>query len=296
MAVTQPNFRSAGNVQSIVTQASFAGLIACGITLLIVGGMIDLSVAGILAVSAVTAAAVLPHTTIGGAIALALLVGAALGALNGFIVTKLKIPSFIATLGMLNIYLAVAFIWTQGRVQPISAVHYRSIGTDRVLGVPLPFIVFTLVCILSWAVLRRTLLGRHLRATGSSEVASRMAGIRVDRVIITTFAISGLFTAIAAVLLSALLSSANGSMALGIELQAIAIAVVGGTSLRGGDGSILGTFTAAFLFSAMNSALNLLGVPSYWQNIAIGAVLIGALALGARRRSSGSSRAQVTVS
>lgn len=268
----------------MLTQASFAGAIACGMTLLIIAGMIDLSVAGLLAVCAVTASAVLPYTTIGGAVAVALIVGAVLGAINGLVVTKLKIPAFIATLGMLNVYLAIAFISTNGRVQPISSSHYHALGSGTLLGLPIPFVIFVAVCVLSWFILQHTPLGRNMRAIGSSEVASRMAGIRVDRVIITTFAISGVFTAIAAVTLSALLSSANGTMAIGIELSAIAIAVVGGTSLRGGNGSLLGTFTAAFLFSAMNSSLNLLGVPSYWQNIAVGVVLIAALALGARRR------------
>jgi len=286
LAIVEPSFRSAGNFQTVMTQASFAGLIACGMTLLIVGGMIDLSVAGILAVSAVTASSVLPYTTIGLAVLAALAVGTVFGVLNGIVVTKLKIPAFIATLGMLNIYLAIAFIWTQGRVQSIGSVHYRELGTGTLLGIPLPFVILIAVCLISYVLLQHTPFGRSLRAIGSSEAASRMAGIRVDRVIITAFAISGLFTAVAAVALSALLSSANGNMALGIELNAIAIAVVGGTSLRGGSGSLLGTFTAAFLFASLSSALNLIGVPSYWQSIAVGLVLVTALALGARRRSS----------
>jgi len=284
MMVVSPYFRTLGSLQTILTQASFAGLIACGMTLLIVAGMIDLSVAGLLAMSAVVAATVIPRVPFGIAVAAALMTGVVLGLVNGLVVTKLKIPSFIATLGMLDIYIAAAFIWTDGNVQPIASARYRSIGTSTILGVPIPFWVFAAVCAVSWIILKQTPLGREVRAIGSSEVASRMAGIRVDRVVILLFAFAGFTTAVAAVTLSALLSSANGGMALGIELEAIAIAVVGGTSLRGGAGDLLGTFTAAILFAAMDSGLNLLGVASYWQTIAVGVVLVLALAIGARRR------------
>ncbi len=277
MFLLEPSFRQIGNLRSILLQASFSGLSAAAMTLLIVAGMFDLSVAGIVGLSAVMVATVMPHTTVGAAVAAALVLGALLGLLNGVVVTKFRFPPFIATFGMLNLYLAAAFIWTAGATVPIAAVGFLPLATAQILGLPALFIVMVVGVLVCHFVLTRTRLGRNLRAIGSSEPASRMAGLPVDRTRIITFGLVGLFTAIAGVGLAALLSSASADMSLGFELTVIAVAVVGGTSLEGGRGSLLGTFTAAILFSALNNALNLLGVTSYWQYVAIGVVLILAL-------------------
>ncbi len=277
MFLLEPSFRQTGNLRSVLLQASFSGLSAAAMTLLIVAGMFDLSVAGIVGLSAVMVATVMPHTTVGAAVAAALVLGALLGLLNGVVVTKFRFPPFIATFGMLNLYLAAAFIWTAGATVSIAAVGFLPLATAQILGLPVLFIVMVVGVLVCHFVLTRTRLGRNLRAIGSSEPASRMAGLPVDRTRIITFGLVGLFTAIAGVGLAALLSSASADMSLGFELTVIAVAVVGGTSLEGGRGSLLGTFTAAILFSALNNALNLLGVPSYWQYVAIGVVLILAL-------------------
>ncbi len=277
IALLEPNFRQIGNIRSFLLQASFSGLSAAAMTLLIVAGMFDLSVAGIVALAAVMVATVMPHTTVGLAVAAALLLGVVLGLLNGVVVTKFRFPPFIATFGMLNLYLAAAFVWTAGATLPIAAIGFLPLATAQILGLPLLFIVMVVAVLLCHFVLTRTRLGRNLRAVGSSEPASRMAGLPVDRTRIMAFGLVGLFTAIAGVGLAALLSSASADMSLGFELTVIAVAVVGGTSLEGGRGSLLGTFTAAILFSALNNALNLLGVTSYWQYVAIGVVLILAL-------------------
>ncbi|MFD1211163.1 ABC transporter permease [Arthrobacter sp. GCM10027362] len=284
LSLVIPTFSTGYNIQNILTQASFSGLIACGMTLLIAGGLFDLSVAGMLAVVAVVTANVLPHSTIGLAIVTALVTGTVLGVINGLVVTKAGISPFIATLGMFNVYLALAFILSGGQVVPIPSVHFQQLGTMKVAGIPLVFLVFAFVCLGSHFLLHLTHFGRRLRAVGSSETAARMAGIRVDRVKITAFAVTGLFTAVAAVGLSGLLSSANATMASGMELSAIAIAVVGGTALRGGQGTLLGTFTAALFMTMISTALNLLQVSSYWQYIATGIILIVSLILGSLRR------------
>lgn len=277
LCVVQPDFRQLGNLRSVLLQASFSGLSAAAMTLLIVAGMFDLSVAGIVGLSAVMVATVMPHTTVGAAVAAALLLGLALGLLNGVVVTKLRFPPFIATFGMLNLYLAAAFIWTAGATVSIAAVGFLPLATTQILGLPLLFIVMVIGVLACHLILTRTRFGRNLRAIGSSEPASRMAGLPVDGTRIAAFALVGLFTSIAGVGLAALLSSASADMSVGFELTVIAVAVVGGTSLEGGRGSLLGTFTAAILFSALNNALNLLGVTSYWQYVAIGIVLILAL-------------------
>ncbi|MFV0405679.1 MAG: ABC transporter permease [Propioniciclava sp.] len=280
LALAVPRFATGANAANIMTQASFAGLIACGMTLLIAGGLFDLSVAGIVALAAVIAGTLLPHTTIGLAAGAGLAVGVGLGILNGIVVTKIRIPPFIATFGMYNIYLAAAFILTDGNVLPIVSTHYRAMGTASFGGIPGIFLVFSGVCVLSHLLLYRTRFGRQLRAVGSSEPAARMGGIPVDRIKIVAFALTGLFTALAAVGLSALLSSANGTMATGIELTAITIAVVGGTALRGGQGTLVGTFTGAIFITSVSNALNLLGVQSYWQTIGVGAILVLTLVVG----------------
>ncbi len=277
MFLLEPNFRQIGNLRSVLLQASFSGLSAAAMTLLIVAGMFDLSVAGIVGLAAVMVATVMPHTTVGAAVAAALVLGVVLGLLNGVVVTKFRFPAFIATFGMLNLYLAAAFIWTAGATLSIAAVGFLPLATAQILGLPVLFIVMVVGVLVCHFVLTRTRLGRNLRAIGSSEPASRMAGLPVDRTRIIAFGLVGLFTAIAGVGLAALLSSASADMSLGFELTVIAVAVVGGTSLEGGRGSLLGTFTAAILFSALNNALNLLGVTSYWQYVAIGVVLILAL-------------------
>lgn len=280
LLVTIPSFGTTGNLANLLTQASFAGIIACGMTLLIAGGAFDLSVAAIVAVSSVAVATVLPHTSVGGAVVVGLAAGAVLGAINGLVVTRLKIPAFIATLGTYNLFLALAFIWTDGNVIPISSTYFRQFTTASVLGVPVVFLVFVAVAALSHLLLHRTHFGRALRAAGSNEAATRMAGVNVERVRQLAFVITGLLSGVAAVFLAGLLSSANGTIATGIELNAIAIAVVGGTALRGGSGSLLGTFTAALLIGIVNNALNLLRVEPYWQYVAVGLVLVVALVFG----------------
>jgi ribose transport system permease protein len=284
LAIAVPAFRSPLNVQNVLLQSSFAGLVACGMTLLIAAGLFDLSVAGVIALCGVAVATVLPSTTIGMAIGATLLLGASLGALNGVVVTKIRIPAFIATLGMLNLYLAAAFIWTSGEVIPIASYNFLSIVTATVFGIPVMFLIFVLVCVLSHLLLHKSYFGRRLRGIGSSEPAATMAGYRVDRVKIVAFTLTGLFSAIAAIGLSGLLSSANATMATGYELNAIAIAVVGGTALRGGEGTLLGTFTGALIFAVLGNALNLLRVDPYWQYLAVGLVLVAAIAAGALRK------------
>jgi ribose transport system permease protein len=279
-----PNFGSISNLQSILLEASFAGFVACGETLLIAAGLFDLSVAGLMAISAIAMAQSLTSLNPVLAILIGLAVGALGGLLNGLIVTKVKIPAFIATLGMMNIYLAGAFIWTDGNVVIVTSPTVLNFAGASVLGFPIPFLVFAAVCVVGYFLLQRTYFGRTLRAIGSSEQATTMAGLPVNRVKIIAFVVAGLMAGIGAIALTGLLSSASGTMASGYELNAIAIAVVGGTGLRGGQGTFFGTFTAALFFAALDDALNLLNINSYWQYVAIGGVLVIALFLGALRQ------------
>ncbi len=285
VGAAKPAFWGTGNLSNVLFQASFVGLAACGMTLLIAGGLLDLSVGGVIAVASIAVATVLPHTTIGAAVLLALLIGAGLGAVNGLLVTYVRIPPFIATLGTLYLFLGAAFIWTSGTVVPVTSTNYRAATTGTVGWLPVPFLVFVVLAVGTFLLLQRTYVGRTLRASGSNERAAVLAGLPVNRVKVAVFAFAGACFALAGVFMTGRLSSAEGTMATGFEMDVIAAVVVGGTALRGGRATTFGTVVGALLFAVLANALNLLGVASYWQYVLTGTVLVVAIAVGARRSS-----------
>ncbi len=294
LAALNPHFRQPANLRNVLLQASFAGISAAAMTLLMIAGAFDLSVAGLLGLCGVVLALLLPPQGVPGivlAVLAALALGAVLGLINGVVVTKARIPAFIATLGLMNIYLAVAFILTDAQVVPVMNAAFRSLGTGVILGLPVPFLAMVFMYLVAHVILKYSKYGRFMRAVGSNETASRTAGLPVDRARIVAFILVGLFTGLAGVLLTALLSSANAIMATGFELNVIAVVVVGGTSLTGGRGTLFGSFTGALLFSVINNALNMFGVGAYWQYVAVGLVLIVALGIeAARKRLMGAAR------
>ena len=285
LSVVNPYFRTSANLQNILLQASFSGIGAAGMTLLIVSGAFDLSVAGVLGLCGVLIAELLPSLGVVLTVITAILFGVLLGVLNGVVVTKLRIPAFIATLGLMNIYLALAFIWTQGsRVISVANEDFNALGTGVVLGfVPTPFLVMVCTYLLCHVILNWSIYGRCLRAVGSSEIAARTAGLPVDLIRIVAFALVGGCSALAGVFLTAELSSASAIMASGYELTVIAVVVIGGTSLKGGEGTLFGTFSGALFFAVITSALNMLNVEAYWQYVVTGVFLIGALGMQAIR-------------
>ncbi len=285
LALVNPYFRTVGNLENILLQASFAGIGAAGMTLLIVSGAFDLSVAGLLGLCGVLISELLPSQGVVLTVVAALFFGVLLGLLNGLVVTKLRIPAFIATLGMMNIYLALAFIWTQGsRVISVSDPSFNVLGTGTWFEVlPIPFLIMIATYLVCYGILNRSVYGRCLRAVGSSEIAARTAGLPVDFIRILAFAIVGGCSALAGVFLTAELSSASAIMATGYELTVIAVVVIGGTSLKGGEGTLFGSFTGALFFAVISSALNILNVAAYWQYVVTGIFLISALGVQALR-------------
>jgi ribose transport system permease protein len=273
------------NLQNVLLQASFAGIGAAGMTLLIVSGAFDLSVAGLLGLCGVLISEVLPSLGVVLTMVAVLFFGVFLGLLNGTVVTKLRIPAFIATLGMMNIYLALAFIWTQGsRVISVLDSSFTILGTGTLFGVlPFPFLMMIVTYLVCYGILNRSVYGRCLRAVGSSEIAARTAGLPVDLIRILAFAIVGGCSALAGIFLTAELSSASAIMATGYELTVIAVVVIGGTSLKGGEGTLFGSFAGALFFAVISSALNILNVGAYWQYIVTGIFLISALGVQALR-------------
>src|ERR1700736_6218764 len=235
LGAVNPYFRTMANLENILLQASFAGIGAAGMTLLIVSGAFDLSVAGLLGLCGVLSSELLPSMGVVFTVIVALVLGLFLGFLNGLVVTKLRIPAFIATLGMMNIYLALAFIWTNGsRLISVEDPSFNALGTGTLLNVlPIPFVVLVATYLICYVILNRSVYGRCLRAVGSNEIAARTAGLPVDLIRILAFAIVGGCSALAGVFLTAELSSASAVMATGYELTVIAVVVIGGTSLRG---------------------------------------------------------------
>lgn len=276
------NFWGPGNLDNILFRASFVGLAACGMTLLIAAGSLDLSAAGVIAVSGVTAAKLMSTTSIPMAVAAAIGVGVIAGLVNGFLVTYVRIAPFIATLGTLNLFLGVAFIWTGGQVVPVPNYDFVALANSKWLGVPVPFVVLLVLAFLTYVILNRTHWGRTLRAVGSNEVAARLAGMPTHRARMMVFAFAGACSALAGIFMTGRLSSAEANMATGFEMNVIAAVVVGGTALRGGRGTAFGTLLGALLFAVLANALNMLGVASYWQYVLTGTVLVTVIAVGAR--------------
>jgi ribose/xylose/arabinose/galactoside ABC-type transport system permease subunit len=282
-AATNQYFATLSNVQSVLTQASFTGITAAGMTLVIISGAFDLSVGSILALASIVVTVAVTHSGIGVGLVAALAVGAALGVVNGLVVSRLHVPPLVATLGTMYVYLSFAFIAGGTNVRTAASPDFLAISARRMAAIPLPFWVFLVVLALAALVLHRTNYGRVLRAVGTNESAAYMAGIAVSWVRTLSFVLVGLLTGLAAFLQTSQLASASPTVGTDYELTVIAIVVLGGTSLAGGKGTMFGTGCAAVFFAVLNNVLNLYGVASYWQYVATGAVLIAALALEAIR-------------
>ncbi|MGG1691729.1 ABC transporter permease [Heyndrickxia ginsengihumi] len=282
------NFATFSNLTSVLRQSAFVGIGAIGMTFVIMGGGIDLSIPGIVSLTAVVTAMLVPSVGILTAVLAALLCGLAQGFLNGLVITKLNIPPFVATLGTGFVYLAIVFIITNQQVIPVTSMDVLNLGVGSLLGIPIPFIIFVLCTVFCIYLTKYTRYGRFIRAVGSKMEASVIAGVPVHRVIIFSFMVLGLMTSLTGVTLAGYLSAANGTMGTGYELQAIAAAVVGGTSLRGGNGTFIGTLAGSIFFAVISNALDLFGIGSYWQYIATGLIIIFAITLdGLKNKKSG---------
>jgi|HigsolmetaAR205D_1030408.scaffolds.fasta_scaffold01008_4 ribose transport system permease protein len=273
------NFGTYANLTNVLRQAAFVGIGAIGMTFVIMGGGIDLSVSGILSLSAVIAVLLILKVGVLVGLLVALICGACLGIANGLVITKLNISPFIATLGMGYIYLAITFMITNQQVILVSSPAILNVGMGSLFGIPIPFIILVLCCLFCAFISKFTRYGRFVRSVGSSLKASKAAGVPVHRVTIFSYMILGLLTALSGIILSGYLSSAEGNMGIGYELDAIAAAVVGGTSLLGGKGTFLGTVAGSIFFAMISNALDLFGVESYWQYVATGLILIFAITL-----------------
>jgi ribose/xylose/arabinose/galactoside ABC-type transport system permease subunit len=284
VSVAEPRFLSADSIKAILINSSMLAVCGFGMTLAIALRGIDLSVGSVQALAAVVAAKLSSTgTSVGLAIAAALLAGLIVGAINGLVISQLRVPAFVATLGMMSIVRGVALIYSSGGSFLVSDSSFTGISRDSIAGVPVPFLITLVALLATWTLFKHTRFGRHIAAAGGNEDAAVASGIRLAPLIIIVFAIVGLTAAIAGVLLTAQVAYVDGSIGVGFELNVIAVVVLGGTSLTGGRGNLLGTLLAAILIASITAGLNILGVASLYQFLVVGLLLIAALALESLR-------------
>jgi len=293
-SVASPNFLQFNNIIGILLATAINGVLALGVTFVIISGGIDLSIGTVMTLSAVITGVLItnmdlpvPVGIVGG-----ILTGGLAGVANGILIARFHIPPFIATLGMLNV--AKGFALVISGLKPIyfndtPEVNQSAMGSligSLIPGLAIPNIVLVLfgAALVASLVLSKTVLGRFTFALGSNEEAARLSGVSVDRWKIAVYTTCGLFAGLAGVLIAARLNSAQPALGQGYELDAIAAAVIGGTSLSGGEGSILGTVIGAFIISTLTNGLRILSVPQEWQIVVTGGIVILAVYLDVVRR------------
>ena len=278
LAFLSPVFLTVNNVLNVIRQSSIIGVMAVGVTFVILSGGIDLSVGSVMAVSGMIAAGSMQNGAgVGAAILIALAVGIACGLANGLLVTLAGITPFVVTLGMMSIARGLTLIYSQG--YPISGFTetFRFVGGGYILGIPFPVIIFLATVVIAWAVLTQTRLGRYTYAIGGNEETVKLSGINSNFFKTMVYVISGATAGIAALILTSRLNSAGPTAGLTYELTVIASVVIGGTSLSGGRGSVWGSLIGALLIAVINNGMNLLGISPYFQELARGLIIIAAV-------------------
>lgn len=274
-AILSEQFLTRDNLLTVALQTSIIAITAIGMTLTIITGGIDLSVGSVAALAGALAAGLAVHNGLGTypGMVIGLAVGVGMGLLNGLMIVYGKIPPFVATLASMAAARGLTLVYTQGR--PVSGLDDSfKFWAGNFLGIPVPVLVMIVVAVLAYLLLAHTRFGIYTYAIGGNEETARLASIPVGRIKLGVYALSGLTAAIAGILLTARLWSAQPNSGIGLELDAIAAAVLGGTSLAGGTGGIGGTLAGAFIIGILSNGMNLLGVPSYNQQVLKGLVFI----------------------
>jgi ribose/xylose/arabinose/galactoside ABC-type transport system permease subunit len=279
LSVARPNFLNLANLVNLVRQISINGILAVGVTYVLLTGGVDLSLGSVAALSGVAAAcfahpgeypAILP-------VVMGVLAGAACGAVNGLVVARGRVAPFIVTLGMMTAARGLALLVSGGRPVSNLAPGFTQIGGGNVAGVPVPILIFFLVAALSRVVLKNMRLGRYVYAVGGNENAALASGVPVRGVKMAAYTLCGALAGLAGVVLAARITTGQPNAGIGYELDAIAAVVIGGTSLNGGVGGVGGTILGALLMGVINNGLDLLNVSSYYQQVVKGLIIVGAV-------------------
>jgi len=273
-SILSERFFTISNMLIVMRQTSIVAFLGVGMTFVILGAGIDLSVGSVLAFSGAVAAGVMQNEGIFLGILAGLAMGTALGAFSGLVITKLKIPAFIATLAMMAIARGGTLVYTDGR--PITGLpsSFAFLGRGYIGDIPFPIILMLIIFALAYIILKLTRFGRYVYATGGNINAARASGIKVDNIIISNFAISGFLSGLTGIVLASRLNSAQPTAGMGYELDAIAAVVLGGTNLFGGEGELWGTLIGAFIMGILNNGLNMLNVSSFYQQVVKGIVIL----------------------
>ena len=281
LSLVSDRFMTSSNWYVILNQAVFTLILAVGMTFVLIAGGLDLSVGSIVGMTGGVAAFLLAHETpMPLAFLAALATGAVIGLVNGWAITKLRVPDFVATLAMLGIVRGLLYVWTQAVPfrDYMTPAYYQISGLERLFGdVTFPMLVGLVVLLAGGFVLRRTRFGRHVIGAGSNAEAARLSGISTSRVKIGVYVLSGVLAAITGILLAGRLSTVHPEMGTGYELTAIAAAVMGGAALTGGRGSLLGAFAGAITLTVIQNAINILDLNPYWETIITGVVILAAV-------------------
>lgn len=277
ISLINPGFLTAGNLLNVLRQVSINGLIAFGMTFVILTGGIDLSVGSTLALSSAVSAMMMANGLDPMLAVLAgLIVGALLGAFNGLAIAKGKVAPFIATLATMTIFRGITLVFLDGR--PVSGISdggfFDMMGKGYLFGIPVPAILMVVTFIILFIILKQTTVGRRIYAVGGNEEAATLSGIKADRIKIFVYSLTGMLSAFAGIILTSRLGSAQPTAGDSYELDAIAAVVLGGTSLTGGKGKIFGTLIGALIIGVLNNGLNLIGVSSFFQQVVKGSVIL----------------------
>lgn len=293
LSLSNEYFLTPGNISNVLLQTSINGVLAIGMTFVILTRGIDLSVGSDVALAGIVSASFATTSASAGiaggpypfyvALAIGILVGLACGALVGLIVSRFAVPAFVATLGMLSAARGMTLIYGGGKPVPALTPEFRWIGTGNILSIPMPVILLAVVFAVSWWVLTRTRFGRYIYAVGGNPHAAKTSGINVTRMKFSVYMISGSLSGLAGMMLSARTGSALPQAGIAYELDAIAAVVIGGTSLSGGVGRVTGTLIGALIIGVMNNGLDLMGIQSYYQQVLKGALIVGAVMLDQKR-------------
>lgn len=279
----QPKFLNTANLRSIAISVATDGLLSIGLCLALILGGIELSVGGVAAMTCViTGYLCLNGVNIWVAALAALAAGVFVGLFNGFMISKVGLPPFIVTLGMMNLSRGVAYILTEGSPLSLSGYlsdSFRFLATGKIGGIPMIFIIFIIIAAIAGFLTKRSKVCRNIFYVGSNEKAAQLSGINVDKVKISVYVVIAMLSALAGILSLGRFNMATPELSVGAETTAISAAVIGGTSMAGGVGSIFGTFLGIVLLKVVNSALVMLNVSVYWQDFVQGLILVVAVTI-----------------
>ena len=281
MSLVSPVFLTSTNLLNVLRQVSIYGIMATGMTFVIMLGGIDLSVGSIIAVSGVISGSIIvadPNAVLFAVVA-AVAGSAVFGLFNGFFVAQFRMPAFVATLATMTIARGFSLVYANGRPYILTSEPFKVIGQGYVLGIPIPVIILLVIVILMYILLHKTTFGRYTYAIGGNENAAVMSGVKVKRVKLIVHTLNSALAGVAGVILASRINSGQPAVGVSYEMDVIAGVVIGGTSLAGGSGTMLGTVLGIVIIGLLKNSLTLLNVSSYWQQIVQGTIILAAVLL-----------------